>query len=309
MPSLPLSIPRDFEAFPIDVNACHAPEYPFEPLFQALSVMKQTVSFKDVDVVTNRNSLRKLFNFVRGRPSGDFRIDMHIVRDTLFLTRRERNVRDVLHGSLDSFGHGFERACVTQEEHLKDSTAHHRVISYQLGNLKCVVRFEVDAYKDDGRTSTKEILPAEYEDVTHDLGELTLQDRSTRVVLRGFDVPSDATLEVKSRSKALNVQETIPQMWFSRTPHLVCGYHTNGVFDKVLEYDYSSKFEAWEDKHQHALRKLAWLLQELRSAMLQAQTTSGILVYTKQEPALRVYNYQDSNEVLPAHTISRYWGA
>lgn len=271
--------------------------------------MKQTVSFKDVDVVTNRNSLRKLFNFVSGRPYSDFRIDMHLVKDTLFLTRRERNIREVLHGSHGSCGHGFERACVTQEDHLRDSTAHHRVISYHLGDLKCVVRFEVDAYKADGRTSIKETLTSDYEGIAHDLGKLTLQDRSTRVVLRGFHVPSDAILEVKSRSKALKVQETMPQMWFSRTPHLICGHHKDGVFDKILEYDYSPKFQAWEDKHQHALRKLAWLLQELRLAMLQAQTTSGILVYTKQEPALKIYNYQDSNGVLPAHTISRYWGA
>jgi hypothetical protein len=274
--------------------------------------MNPTVSFQNVDVVTNRNSLRKLFNFISGRSYSDFRIDIHMVKNTLFLTRREKNIREVLHGSQGSFGHGFERACVTQSEHLQDSTAHHRVISYLFGGIRCVVRFEVDAYKRDCGDPPKDSFLSQNEDIIRNLGNLALEERpilgSTRVVRRGFHVPSDATLEVKSRSKALKIQETMPQLWFSRTPLLICGYHTNGVFEKVQEYDYASKFQEWEDKHQRTLRKLAWVLQEVRSLMSQSQRTSGVLVYTKQLASLKIYSCQESNGVLPDDIISRYWG-
>ncbi|KAF2182273.1 hypothetical protein K469DRAFT_790384 [Zopfia rhizophila CBS 207.26] len=56
----------------------------------------------------------------------------------------------MIHGSVNSgYGHNFEKAFTKDMEGLEES-GHHRVIRYYMGDFNCVVRFEVDAYYDDG---------------------------------------------------------------------------------------------------------------------------------------------------------------
>lgn len=46
--------------------------------------------------------------------------------------------------SESGFGHNFEREVSIPEPGLENSTSDHSVIRYQMGNLNCVVRFDVD---------------------------------------------------------------------------------------------------------------------------------------------------------------------
>ncbi len=118
--------------------------------------MNPSFKFEDVDVVTDRNNLKKLFNFASGRARDSFRIDLEMVQNTLFMTRRDRNTRSFIHMSKHpGFGHNFERAFTTSEPGLEDSTGHHRVLRYALGHLNCVVRFEVDACCKETRQGTR----------------------------------------------------------------------------------------------------------------------------------------------------------
>jgi hypothetical protein len=73
--------------------------------------MNPTVSFCDVDVVSYRHSLRHLLGFIKGQPYQSFRIDLNLVHNTLFLTRREKSDRTISHGFPNSgFGGNFENA-------------------------------------------------------------------------------------------------------------------------------------------------------------------------------------------------------
>jgi hypothetical protein len=68
-------------------------------MFAALDLMKPDFDFGEVNVVTNRNSLRKLLNFASGRVPMNFRTDVNMVHGTMFLTRRERSTTDKIQGS------------------------------------------------------------------------------------------------------------------------------------------------------------------------------------------------------------------
>lgn len=122
------------------------PEYSYEPLYKALSIMGPETDFKGTDMVTNRRCLQMLFQVASGITFQDFRIDLHLVHDTLFLIRKTQKTYYVInaHGST-KVGSNFESAFTTSEVGLEDSRSHHRVVRYALGNLKCVVRLEADA--------------------------------------------------------------------------------------------------------------------------------------------------------------------
>ncbi|KAL1640203.1 hypothetical protein SLS58_007154 [Diplodia intermedia] len=168
-PALPATVPQDTGAHPIDHNAWKMPTCPFIPLFSSLRATNPSFSFRAVDLLATRNSLRKLLDFVDARVGQTFRIDATLARDTLVLLRRERSACAFLpptNGAPHvSFGHGFEAAVTTPAPGLEASTSHHRAISYDLGELKCVVQFEVDAWfeesPDDGVADPTAAEPAE----------------------------------------------------------------------------------------------------------------------------------------------------
>lgn len=290
--------------------------------------MNPAHNFQDTDVVTNRNSLRKLLDFAAGQACDSFRIDLHMVNNTLFLNRKERNIRETILGSLGGFGHNFEKVSTEALPGLEDSMAHHRVIAYELGGLKCAVCFEADAYfdddDDDNNNNNKgqqepDPEPSSISDglISSMLGGLSLQEKgekengSIRVSNRGYPIPSSSIAEIKSRSKPLKIQDIMPQLWFSRTPHLLCGYHKNGSFAKIEARDCKSMFSDWGSKHQPALRKMVDLLTKLRGLTAGSGNRSCVVVYDKKlkPPALCVYSYPASRLGLPGGIVQKYWRA
>ncbi|KAK2597170.1 hypothetical protein N8I77_013033 [Diaporthe amygdali] len=148
--SLPATVKPDSGRQFVDQNAARIPDYPFEVVFQAAEMMNPTVRFDDIDVLTNRNSLRKFFEFCKGRAQDSFRVNLYLVNNTLIIERCVRSTTEFLYGSGGSgFGHNFEKAATRLPPGLENSLGHHRVLQYDFGGLKCAVRFEVDAsYKD-----------------------------------------------------------------------------------------------------------------------------------------------------------------
>jgi hypothetical protein len=311
---LPLVLPRDQGTFYIDHNASRVPKFPFEPLFRALQVMDPSVDFSEIDVVTDRNSLRKLFNFVAGKEkSRSFRIGLAMVHNTLFLTRQERRTLETLRGTKGTgFGHNFERAISVPDRDLENSSSHHRVIRYALGNLKCVVRFEVDA-------AIASTMPRGPQDTEHDdsfsvpptysangiavsVERMSLdhgQDKAqhapehyTHTIPRGCSVPSSTIAEIKTVKKPRNppflsnnhppFEQNLPQLWFGRTPYLVCGFHLDGSFTGVDTIDVSTRFQSWEEKHQESLQKTVDLTSRLQEITVKSKGGCCVAVYNSK---------------------------
>ena len=92
-------------------------EYPFLPLFAAADAIhdnskKAPVDWPEVDVITDRNGLRKLLRWLNpseGREVRDFRIDVELIgAKTIVLTRWEGRTREPPTGK--SYGFSFEAA-------------------------------------------------------------------------------------------------------------------------------------------------------------------------------------------------------
>ena len=129
------------------------------PLFRAADVVAEdaadtSVDWPAVDVVTDRNNLRKLLRWIQhpwsdapragGRegssnagtlpgvdPLKDFRIDVQLGgRNTLLLHRWEKRTRELAEPPRSGCGINFERQSTTPAKGCERSTGHHRIVQY-----------------------------------------------------------------------------------------------------------------------------------------------------------------------------------
>lgn len=137
--------------------------------------MHPDFSFASIDLVSDRNSLRKLLRWVRGREMDptvkDFRFDVELIGTTMLFTRHETKTVEFANRG---YGLGFEKAVTTQSRvgGLKcASTGHNRIVRYvsrpsptaraltrslqNLEGLELLVRFELDACLPEERKAAK----------------------------------------------------------------------------------------------------------------------------------------------------------
>jgi hypothetical protein len=131
---LPISVPPDTGPHFRDYNGHILPGRPLLPLVAAVTKqnIQPQVDWKTVDIVTDRNSLRKLLRWVRGT-GRDWRIDTELVGGkTVFLNRWEQQTVDQLHGTM--YGFGFENAATKTVPGSEGIAGHARIATY-VGNI------------------------------------------------------------------------------------------------------------------------------------------------------------------------------
>ena len=315
-PNLPIVVPPDSGLQYIDQNTSRLPKYPFEVVFQAMEVMSPGTKFDDIDVLINRNSLRKLLDLCHGRNRESFRINLFVISNTLVVERCEKNLRPFLsaHGQT-GYGHNFERAITDPEPGSQQSTCHHRVLSYKIGEVKCAVRFEVDARYSSPETSAASLAESlsmlHVQNSASDIDPQPSQSESIKVIRRGALTPQSQVAEIKGRGKSLSMSQVIPQLWFGRTPWLIKGSHNEGTFHTVTVNDIGQQFSTWEsqDANQRALRKLSSILKQLRDGVRNMNSRTAVVVFdSKAKPAeLQIFGTSSDRKPLPESIIAKFW--
>ena len=224
--SVPFTLQPDSGSHFVDQNGARMSEYPMLPLFAAADAIhenKEPVDWPAVDVVTDRNGLRKLLRWLNpspGREVRDFRIDVELVgAKTVVLNRWEGRTREPPTGK--TYGFAFEAATGRAAPGCP-SSGHHRAISYvrcpcvhayrraqcywgeqDMLDIKLIVRFEVDAClptdantaktgTSDKKPSAKKAPELALDDLVDALGDMNLTSSST-------------TRTTSSSSPALNI--------------------------------------------------------------------------------------------------------
>ena len=245
----------------VDQNAARLPNSPVEPLFRALFITRPEFDISNVDLVTDRNNLRKLLSFVNPRLGGksfrrrEFSIVAEAVdgcRTVIFRRVEPASFFEPTPGSsvggIQGYGHAFEKAYTT--DRVKGSTAHHRIISYRFAGLNMVVRYETDGC----------VAPSNN----------TMGDPS-----------EESILEIKTRKlpKRIGFQDVMPQLWMSQTHKLVRASHVDGLFERPDVENVADHCEIWEVDHQEDLRKLAHLIKDIIAAVLRIPTGQAVIKY------------------------------
>ncbi|KAK0708499.1 hypothetical protein B0H67DRAFT_648555 [Lasiosphaeris hirsuta] len=259
-----------------------------------------------VDIVTTRNSLRKLLDFCGSRSLQSFRVNISLFKNTLFI---EQYDTAFMAFQSTGWGHSFEKTFTRFPAGLEASTTYDRFLRYPIGDLNCVVGFEVDAcYQgslgNDGEPA--EVTKGPLERVQAGMEQLGLSSKtkagppesktksttaSPTISKAGSKkpppkppsnttpkiMPQSTAVEMKSRSKKPGgtVGPYLPQLWFGRTPWLIVGSHIQGTFHHVSVTNVTAHLERWEAERQAELRKLAALLSELREAVRGAVRGGG----------------------------------
>ncbi|KAK8096101.1 hypothetical protein PG999_014123 [Apiospora kogelbergensis] len=310
---LPVTLREDKGVYFVDQNGARVPKFPFEPLFRATSSMDPTFRFDDVDVLSNRNSLRKLLEFSAGRRQDSFRLNLHMVHRTLVIERCEKNARQKISGSLNpGWGKTFERRFTKFPSGLEDSISHHRSLRYRLGELDCVVQFEVDACYDN---------KSEVTDGTESLAPLMNnlkinngpEDEPDIVKPLGQEPPmvQEMAAEIKTASKLKSLGKNLPQLWFGRTPWLIVGRHTQGTFEELRVTNAEANFVDWESRNQANLRTLVAVLGKLREAVKDNGGKHCVALCEKNTlpPAIRVFPSTVAKKAVPDDLRGKLWNS
>ncbi|RYP62995.1 hypothetical protein DL771_009480 [Monosporascus sp. 5C6A] len=325
-PTLPITLPLDRGMQYVDQNAFRIPKYPFEPIFWALDLMNPDVRFNDVDLVCNRNSLRKLLDIAAtGRCKDPFVMHLHMVAKTLFITRKEKNGRAMVLGSTNSgYGHNFEKACTEADGDVVGTASHHRVVKYNMGGLNCVVRFEVDAYYDGdeegvcvhdfdhrGNALAERLDLLTLQEIDSHSTKGTTSNTSTNAVRKGAVLSSSQMAEIKSRKGrggTVSCTRYLPQLWFGRTPYLFIGRNTNDTFHEIVKIHAGSKFTEWEKDNQEGLRKLVGILKQLKEVVSKVESNAAVLLYEKKkDEPMKILKMKNPTSVLPEEVRRKYW--
>jgi hypothetical protein len=328
-PSVAQRLKKDSGLIYIAQNAVRHPESPLEPLFRALYVTNPEYDISSVDVVSDRNNIRKLLAFVNvgSERSGheSFTIRVEVTKNTAILCREETATHEVIGAhEFRGFGHEFEKANTTSQ--IPGSTGHHRIISYRFGDLHFLIRHETDGY----------VRPAAHpRDAPDDtlarmLGSLSLSTTTgpststssarpqplittpagSKLTIRhqGQPVPLACTLEIKTRvsHKPLAIPDLAAQLWVSQTPKLVRAYHKRGVFPRPEEVeDVTSQIQSWEEGHQSELRKLAGLIRWI-VGVVKGCSGSARIRYEEEHGDRLVVWKADGPRMLPVDLYARW---
>ena len=306
-PEDPKTLKPDSGHVYIAQNAARHPESPLEPLFRALFMEVPSFDIRSIDVVTDRNNIRKLLSFVNPTSNkhglDNFTINVEVTKNTAVFCRDETKTQEII-GKNDfrGFGHNFEKIYTTDQ--IKGSTGHHRIISYRFGGLNFITRYECDGCVD--------VKSHDGDTLANMLGSLSLSQQNTtegcKLTVRGAGttIPPESILEIKTRvfHKSLDVEEYAPQLWASQTPRLVRAYHRKGKFEQPKVEDITHSIRMWEYRQQTCLKKLATLINRIINIVKEGGGR-GVVKYSAAADELAIWK-TDSKPMLPKDLYSKW---
>ncbi|KAL9023586.1 MAG: hypothetical protein Q9196_007109 [Gyalolechia fulgens] len=319
-PRAPQRLRKDSGFHYIAQNAARHPDSPLEPLFRALYNANPSFDIRSIDVVTDRNNIRKLLSFINPGSTRNgletFTINIEIAKNTAIFCRAETATHEFIGPhEFRGFGHEFEKLYTTSQ--ISGSTGHHRIVSYRFSDLNFIVRHETDGYVAGTRIPPSNSKAPESDSLSSMLGSLSLSPTNSppsttptgsKLTIKedGQVIPLESTLEIKTRviHKPLEVQEVAPQLWISQTLKLVRAYHSKGTFQRPEVEDVAALIKRWEEHNQTDLRKLAALINKIVN-VVKGCGGNAIVKYDVEQDKL-VFLKFDGEKMLPTDLYSKW---
>lgn len=118
---------------------------PLIPIFAAVDLLLDDLQYHDSDLVTDENNLRELLRCIDRRHDKSFCIDLDLLGKTCLFSclirHEEASIKE-----FRGYGHECEVGATKPRRGSEDGISHHRVISYDFGGLKVLLRCEDDSF-------------------------------------------------------------------------------------------------------------------------------------------------------------------
>ena len=280
----PMRLSQDSGQYFRDRNAARYPKYPLEPaIIAGFKMSPDLCRDGEVDVVACGSTVGNLLRFVRGKDK-PYRILVDMVGETVFFIRRENPPAELI-PDVRGFGHTFPEAYTTWDADVRGSQCHERLLRYNFGDLRFLLRASADGYMRNaasgrahhpvlnGDKETSKI-PESISTVTEWLGDTFIAPGGPTNVTAGLKVRNGGTLveqsslfELKTRSLRKKEEDTLgeelPRLWARQVPNFILAHHEKGLFEDIKENDVRAKVNEWERSHQDDLCRLAALVHHV----------------------------------------------
>ncbi|KAH9943639.1 hypothetical protein B0H21DRAFT_823623 [Amylocystis lapponica] len=320
---LPFTVARDSGSRFIDQNKFRLPTCPLLPLFRAVDVMTQNagadaLDWSTVDVVTDRHNLRKLLSWITGTDTTiAFRIDTQLAgaRTLLLNCWETRATEDFVYWT---YGTTFAQASTTPADGCAQSTAHGRVVKYDLDGMTIVLRHEVHAclpsppHAAAASTDTDELAQlVSGLNVTSSQGPTGHgSGAELEVIHAGSEVPQSKLVMFNTRSKRtvdqFDLDDLYRSLYLAQTPIHFLAVHDRGNFETVTKRMLGDpEFETVARNAQMGFSKLRRVLQEIQELVVK-HGQRGRLTLVCQDGAVRVFERSSQTSCLPESVFERF---
>jgi hypothetical protein len=263
-----LQLKSDEGDFFRDINAAHYPNFPMEPAMRAIMTLQPKFDFKSIDLVGCGSTIGNLLRFA-GSQTKPFRFDVDVVGDTIFFVRRENSPKELIQ-DVRGFGHTFPDAYTTWDPDVRRSVSHQRIIRYEFGGLRILVRTETDGYvKSPGDQIIKPLTnKVALEDA---IGEISMSvsspsvSQNLQLKMEGRKVPQKQIFDIKTRGQlnVFDMNEILPRLWLNQTSKFLLAYHQYGRFNRPEVKDVKQSVLDWEKNNSSLLGRFHAVLRRI----------------------------------------------
>lgn len=242
-------------------SAARYPSHPTAPGITALSTLHPDFDTRLIDIVACGSTMGNLLRFCRSSDRS-FRFDVELIGTTAFFVRKENTPKELI-PDVRGYGHTFPEAYTTWDREVKGSESHQRLVLYDFGKLKCLVRTESDGYlpaevkgarKSTASQSSMNVMSLTQAMTTAKVATTTGDsDGKLRVKVQGVPVIQHDVFDLKTRSARggdIDMAEILPRLWVSQTPNFIIAYHNRGHFEDIQIRDVKKQIEQWESDNQ-----------------------------------------------------------
>jgi hypothetical protein len=289
------------------------------------------------DIVGCGSTLGNLLRFCE-RIDKDFRFDIDRVRDTVFFIRKESSPTALI-PDICGYGHAFPEAHTMWEPEVKGSASHQRIIQYDFGGLKFLVRSESDGYlkqaadldaqPNDAQTANTSMAPLESKESLAKAQEESEADNyallealrvtggasSTvgplHIEMRGRRIPQKALFDLKTRAKEtrrpIDMDEVFRRLWVNQTPSFMFAEHFRGFFEPrdIQSVSISDGISKWEKDQEALLKHYQAIVMEIIAATRNS-ATGKLQVIRRGSGPLEIQERVADADVLP-HDLRSKW--
>jgi hypothetical protein len=167
----------------------------------------------------------------------------------------------------------FPEAYTTWDSEVRNSCSHQRIIQYELGGLKFLVRTETDGYVKEADAKAPSSVANSTCQLSLDdaLGTMAVsstevsQDQQLQWKTQGMRVLQDQIFDIKTRAsyKPFDMNEILSRLWVNQTSKFLIAYHQSGLFDKSKVKNVRQEVIRWENGNSALLARFHALVKRI----------------------------------------------